>query len=583
MNISRGTADRTARPQGLRPSQNELGKQITVDYVLQLLQQAQARPNAIWLNQPVNGEWRTWTWAQALDQVQRMASALRAQDYPPGSRIAISGRNTAHWIMADLAISMAGHIGVGLYPRQSGKITRYIFDHADIRAVFVGPALDLDEMLAVVPEGVSRWSLPYPGVPPLDDQWDAMVARHEPHTGYTPPLADEVVMLVYTSGTSGFPKGVMLTAGNVDFAMQRFVKHVLRPHGLMQSEGSDRLFSYLPLAHFFERLVVEGESLVMGAQVFFMESIETMGENLAQVAPTMFCGVPLVYSRIQRKVLDKMPQRKLDMLLRIPFLNDYVRRSIAKKIGLQNAKFILTGSAPIAISLLEWYHKLGIRILQGGGPTETFAYVSATLMGSNRFGSVGKPFPDTNFRLGEDNEIQVRHGGVMAGYFKDEEATRDAFTEDGYFRTGDKGRLDADGYIYIVGRIKEIFKTMTGKYVAPAPIEEAIRTADIESCCLVGPGVPQPILLVSLSPEARQRPRQEVQQDLMAAMERVNPTLEPHAKVGKIVVVAQPWTIDGGMLTPTMKVKRAPVQEYYADLIARESANREPFVWEDRH
>lgn len=549
------------------------------DYVQLLQQRGHDTPERPWLHQPIGGKQRLFTWGECLSQVQRMAGALRAKGYPSGSRIAISGRNTAHWLLADLAIAMAGYVSVGLYPKQSEKITRYIFEHAQIRAIFVGPALDLDEVLAAVPAGVSRWSLPYPGVPALDDDWDAMLEGQQPYTGYRVPPPGQMMLLVYTSGTSGFPKAVMLSAGNVQFTLGRFLQHVLLPHGF-RTDGSEHLFSYLPLAHFFERLVCEGGSLIIGAQVHFLESLEAFGDTLARVAPSMFCGVPLVYNRLQAGVLKRLPQRKLDRLLRIPFVGGYLKRSIRKKIGLHHAKFILSGSAPIAPSVLEWYERLGIRVLNGCAPTEAFAYIAVNCNWANRVGSTGKPLPDAEVRLGDDGEILVRHPGVMLGYFKDEQATRDAFTDDGFLRTGDKGRFDEDGYLYVIGRTKEIFKTMKGKYVAPAPIEEAVRTPDIETCCLVGPGVPQPILLVSLGPEARERTREEVQRDLLASMQRTNAALDSNEQIGKIVVVATPWTIDSGLLTPTMKVRREPIQQHYAELIARESASRDPFVWE---
>lgn len=549
------------------------------DYVQLLQQRGRDTPDRPWLHQPIDGKERILTWGEALSQVQRMAGALRAKGYPPGSRIAISGRNTAHWFLADLAIAMAGHVTVGLYPKQSAKITRYVFEHAEIRAIFVGPALDLDELLATIPPGVPRWSLPYPGVPELDHDWDAMLEGQAPYTGYRVPPSAQMMLLVYTSGTSGFPKAVMLTAGNVQFTSERLLRHVLLPHGF-RTDGSEHLFSYLPLAHFFERLVCEGGSLIIGAQVHFLENLEAFADTLARVEPTMFCGVPLVFNRIRSGVLKRLPQRTLDRLLRIPFVRGYLKGSIRRKIGLRRAKFILSGSAPIAPSLLEWYERLGIRVLNGCAPTEAFAYIAVNCNWANRVGSTGKLLPDAEVRLGDDGEILVRHPGVMLGYFKDEPATRQAFTDDGFLCTGDKGRFDADGYLYVIGRTKEIFKTMKGKYVAPAPIEEALRTPDVETCCLVGPGVPQPILLVSLAAEASRRPREEIQRDLLASMRRVNEALDSNEQVGKIVVVATPWTIDSGLLTPTMKVRREPVQQRYADLIERESASRDVFVWE---
>jgi long-chain acyl-CoA synthetase len=537
---------------------------------------AQNKPNAGFLFQPTDGVWKTYTWAEVADQVRRMASAIKAMGFAPGSRIAISGRNTAHWFMADQAIAMAGMVSVGLYPKQAAAATSFILNHSETQLLFVGPMPDAADFMAAIPKGIKTCSFPYPGVPRCDLQWDELVSKHAPLQDYKAPGKDELLTLIYTSGTTGNPKGVMITYGNMIFAAE----------GMMQAlppQGLERFFSYLPLAHAFERGAVELASLYYGAEVHFLEDIDKLAVQLAEVAPTRFYGVPLVYGRIQAGVLKKLPQAKLDRLMRIPILRSIVRHKILKGIGLQNVRMCFSGAAPLPISTMNWFKKtLGFDVLQGYGMTENSIYATACLPKANKIGSVGRPLPNAGFKLAEDGEILFKHPAVMAGYYKDPEKTKETFTADGYLRTGDKGRVDEDGYLYITGRVKDIFKTLKGKYVAPAPIEGSMaRNTDIDQLCFVGSGLTQPIMVVTLTPDARKKPREEIGESLVADMTAVNTDLENHEEIAKILVVKESWSIDNGFMTPTMKVKRNEVEKRYAALIEKEAANRNKLAWEE--
>ncbi len=540
-----------------------------------LLHWAKERPDTPWLFQPVQGDWKPVTWSEAESQVRRMAAALQSLGYPPGSAIAISGRNTAHWFLADLAIAMAGYVSVGLYPKQAPDAVTYILKHCEAKAVFIGPMPDPQEFESGLPQGITKIGMPYADLGiAVDHQWDAMLAQAKPLQGYTPPDPSALVTLVYTSGTTGNPKGVMINGANMAFAAQGLLK-------VMPPEGQERFFSYLPLAHAFERGAVELASLYFGAQVYFLEHIDKLAEQLAEVAPTRFFGVPLVYSRIQAGVLKKLPQAKLDRLLKIPVVRSLIRKKIKTAVGLQNARYLFVGAAPMPVPLLEWFDKLGISVLQGYGMTENNIYATANLPKANRWGSVGRAQPGANMRIAADGEIQFKHPAVMEGYYKDPEKTAETFTEDGWLRTGDRGRIDEDGYLYITGRVKDIFKTLKGKYVAPAPIEGAMaRNTLIDQLCLVGSGLNQPLLLVSLNDAGRAMSREEAGKNLVADMEIVNGPLEAHEQIAKIVVVNDVWTIDNGLMTPTMKVKRNEVESRYSKLIEREAAQRTKLGWE---
>lgn len=541
-----------------------------------LLDWAAKEPKRPWLFQPVNGVEKAYTFAEAADQVSRMAAVLKSRYPTPGAKIGITGRNTAHWIMADLAISMAGHIGVGFYPRQGKATLGYILEHAQIETVFVGPSLmagDADELVAALPTHIRRIAMPYEGTPACPEQWDALIAQQKPLTGYQEPADEALAMLIYTSGTSGKPKGVMLSQANLRFAVSNVLKHTMTPL------PREILFSYLPLAHLMERIFGEAVGLAVGAETHFLEKPENLAANLAAVAPTRFSGVPLVYSRIQSGILGKLPQKKLDRLLSIPLVGSWFKRTLVRKMGLQRVVSLGVGAAPMPVAQLQWFEKLGLPIYQGYGMTENCAYAAVEVPGRSRTGSVGKPLPDSGFRLDAAGEIQFKHGAVMQGYYRDEERTRETFTDDGWLRTGDRGRVDADGFLFITGRIKDEFKTAKGKYVTPSAVEGLLaRNTDIEMLCLVGAGLNQPLMLVTLNPNGKVRDRTALEAALAADVAAVNTELDADSRIARCLVLSENWTPDNGLITPTGKVKRNEVEARYRTLIDREATRREPVV-----
>lgn len=541
-----------------------------------LLKRAAETPNAPYLHQPVKGVWTTYSWAQVADQSRRMASALLALGIAPGSRVALTGMNNAHWFMADFACGLAGMVGVGLYPKQSEDAVRYIAEHSEIKVAFIGPMPDAASFVAALPKHVIKIALPYPGVHACEHDWNTLVGQHEPIAKPVPRDPDALWSLIYTSGTTGNPKGVMITQRNLGFTVAGLLREQPpRPEG-------EHLLSYLPLAHAFERGAVEGASLYLGAQVHFLEELEKLPETLAHVRPTRFYGVPLVYTRIQAGILKKLPQEKLDRLLRIPVVSGLVKKKIRKGLGLDRSWLRVSGAAPLPKAVMEWFEKLGIEIYQGYGMTENSIYIGVNMPGRNRIGSVGQPFRDAGVRISPEGEIQCKHDGNTPGYYKDAEKSAELYTEDGYLRTGDLGSLDEDGYLYITGRVKEIFKTLKGKYVSPAPIEGRFGSnTDVEQLCLVGSGLFQPMLVVALNPDARKRAPEEVEARLLETMETVNEALEPHEAIAKIVVTKDSWSIDNGLMTPTMKVRRNEIEKRYGDLLAKlEGDRKRKLIWE---
>lgn len=544
--------------------------------VQMLLKRAAETPDEPYLHQPVRGVWRSYSWAEVADQTRRMAAALIALGLKPGDRVALTGMNNAHWFMADFACGMAGLVGVGLYPKQSEDAVRFIMAHSEAKVAFIGPMPDAESFVAALPKDVIKISLPYPGVLACAYNWDTLTANHAPLAKPVERGMDDLWSLIYTSGTTGNPKGVIVTLRNVTFSAA----------GLLREQpprpGGEHLLSYLPLAHTFERSAVESTSLYLGAQVHFLEELEKLPQTLALVRPTRFYGVPLVYTRIQAGILKKLPQEKLDRLLRLPIISGLIKRKIRKGLGFDRCWLRVSGAAPLPKAVMQWFEKLGIEIYQGYGMTENSIYIGVNMPGKNRIGSCGQPFKDAGVRIAADGEIQCKHPGNTPGYYKDPEKTKELFTEDGWLRTGDLGSMDKDGYLYITGRVKEIFKTLKGKYVSPAPVENRFGSnTDVEQLCLVGSGLFQPMLVLALNAAARKRPREDVEKGLVATMDAVNEVLEAHEAIAKIVVTVEVWSIDNGLMTPTMKVRRNEIEKRYGEMLARLEGERKARIhWE---
>ncbi|MCP4409514.1 MAG: AMP-binding protein, partial [Gammaproteobacteria bacterium] len=272
----------------------------------------------------------------------------------------------------------------------------------------------------------------------------------------------------------------------------------------LNTRADDRMLSYLPLAHSFERFVVESHSFYAGFPLYFAESLDTFLQDLQRARPTLFISVPRLWLKFQLGVFHKVPPKKLNRLLKIPILSGIVKKKILTQLGLNHVRFAGSASAPIPKEIIEWYRDLGLELLEAYGMTENMAYSHCTKPGEVRPGYVGSPFPGVQQRISEDGEILVNSPGNMTGYYKMPEKTAEEFTEDGFFKTGDMGEIDEKGRLKITGRLKELFKTSKGKYVAPVPIENLLANHPrLEACCVTGAGYPQPFGVVMLSEEAR--------------------------------------------------------------------------------
>jgi long-chain acyl-CoA synthetase len=538
-------------------------------------------PANVVLTQPMGqGVLREFTWAQLMDESRRMAAHLKSLGHPPGSCIALISKNCAHWLMADFAIWMAGHVSVPLYPTLAASTIRQILEHSEAKLLFVGKLDGWDGMKAGVPAGLPCISMPLS--PPNDyPAWDSIVKRTPPLQGEPVRGAGELSTIMYTSGTTGAPKGVMHSFGSYAWSISSALKRV--------ELGSDtRMLSYLPLAHVAERTLIEHGLLAVGMHVYFAESLDTFSADMQRARPTSFFSVPRLWVKFQQGVHAKMPPAKLARLLKLPIIRNVVRKKVLTALGLDQCQFAAGGAAPMPPDLLAWYARLGLPIVEVYGMTENCGVSHATLPGVQRPGTVGLPYDGVECRIDPANaEIQMKSPGLMLGYYKEPELTRQALTSDGWLHTGDKGALDAEGNLRITGRVKDLFKTSKGKYVAPAPIEDKlVMNGLVEACVVTGANLGQPFGIVMLNAEAAARAanlaeRAPMEASLGQHLAAINSQLDPHEQLDCLIVVRTAWTVDNGFITPTFKVKRNQIEAAYGPLFERWTNARRNIIWHE--
>ena len=524
---------------------------------------ARERPDAIFFTQPMgDGSTQDYSFARVLDESRRMAAYLQRFNWPAGSRVAILSKNCAHWLMSDFAIWMAGHVSVPIYPTLTADSVGRVLEHAQAVACFVGKLDDWPTLQPGVPANVHAIS--YPLSPENQfPTWDDIVRDTAPLAPIPARDADELATLIYTSGTTGDAKGVMHP-----FRTFAVAPEIARgPFGV---SSNDRVLSYLPLAHVAERAFVEANALAFGLHVYFADSLDTFVQDLVRARPTIFFSVPRLWTKFQQGVQAKLPQNRLDLLLKLPLIKRLITRKILKGLGLDAVRFAGGGASPMPPSLLDWWAALGIDIVEVYGMTENFALSHGSFPGDGRVGYVGRPWPGVECRLSDSNEVLVKSPATMLGYFREPEKTQEVMTDDGFLRTGDLGAFDEEGRLRITGRAREQFKTSKGKFVSPAPIENKLQQHDtVEACCVVGVSFPQPFALVMLPLEVMKAVKsnvnlkERISRSLTEHLEAVNAQIDPHERLDFLVVVGEQWTVENGLATPTLKVKRSEIEKLY--------------------
>jgi long-chain acyl-CoA synthetase len=536
-------------------------------------QWANETPDDIWLRERQGDASTEWSWARARDEIDAIAAALEDR-FGSGVRMAILSRNRAHWFLADFAAIASGNITIPIFTTVPAASAKYVLEFSGAEVVFLGEAENWPAVREIVPDATTVVCLP--GVE-IDDphlRWNDLLAEASGSRPRHRAEPDDLLSLVFTSGTTGAPKGVMQTHASMILPIERF--------GLAFEVRDDPKFlSYLPLSHIAERQLVEGHSLVRRGTVTFNESLPTLLRDLTDVRPNFFFGPPRIWEQLQQMVIARLgSQEALDQALRDD--EAAARASVDAILGLGDSDYCLTAAAPTPPALIDWFRRVGIELLEGFGQTEAMGLIANTRR-DFRTGSVGRPIAGVEYKLSEEDELLIRTDGLSPGYYEMPEKTAELY-QDGWLHTGDKARVDDDGFVYLTGRVKDYFKTIQGKFVAPVPIESEFAdnpyTAQV---CLLGRGYSKTVMICVLNDLAREGDRGAIEQALREKALAINETTEKHARIGALILATEPWTIENEVLTPTLKIRRERVEARFgesAERLAREAAERRELLVE---
>ena len=536
--------------------------------------------NQPFLKQPYGNLWENYTWGEVGIMSRKLATGLKSMGLKNKSHIGLVSKNCREWIIADLAISMAGHISVPFFPTLKSHEIEKLLNFGDVDALFVGKLENWEEMKKGVRDDMPIISFPhYKNHSKIlkGEKWFDFIERFEPQTENFQPKLNDVWTIIFTSGTTGDPKGVVLT-----YETLYNTKRITEDGNPLKVDfsGKNDFISYMPLNHIFERVVIEHTAFRFGGTISFVESLESFAKNLSDVQPTAFQGVPRIYSKFQEKILEKMPQKKLTSLLKIPIISWLVKRKLKNALGMSRVKAVVTGAAAMPLELLDWYKTIGIYITNGYGMTEN----CATCTNLNPYqplgrGSVGKPTPGVDLKISDQGEILMKGPFILSEYYKNEEITKETL-KNGWLHTGDKGHIDNDGFLYITGRVKDMFKTSKGKYIEPGVLESYFgKINDFSQICVVGLNCTQPILL-AVPTEIAVQNKDVVSEKLSKVLIDVNEKLDNYKKISKIILVKEDWVPENGMTTPTLKIKRAKIDEKFSPMYTDWEKSEKTVIWE---
>ena len=537
-------------------------------------------PDKVFLKQPSGDQWKTLTYKEAGQEVRKMATALKEMGLQKGDHIGLLSKNCYHWILADIAISMGGFVSVPYYASLPKVQLNEVILKSDIKLLFVGKLDTWEDKSEALPNDLKVVKFPhYEGNAeiPLGDSWDELVNNNAPQEGNYVPELDDLWTVLFTSGTTGSPKGVMLTYKSIVVVFRDEEKyntlgiHYLKEHSFL---------SFLPLNHVAERVAIEGAAIFTGGTIAFAESIDTFIKNLQDIQPTVFFAVPRIWNKFQSGILAKVSQKKLNVLLSIPIISSLIKKKLKKALGLSRAEIVLTGAALTPQHLKQWYRKLDINLREVFGATEACGAVTITPLGEISDVGVGKAIPGIEFKIAPENgEVIYRSEQLMIGYYKESEKTAEIL-KDGWYYSGDKGFIDQEKNLNIIGRVKDAFKTDKGKYVTPNPIESKFSKNDfIEQVCVVGLSIPQPMALINLSETGLAANKEEVEMQFEALQKKINEELANFEKVYTMVIIKEAWTEANELLTPTLKVKRNKIDEKYMSRYVSWHKENSNIIW----
>ena len=520
------------------------------------------------LRQPFGNKWEEYTWGEVGEMARKLASGLKSLGLRDNAHIGIYSKNCREWVISDLAIVMAGYISVPFFPSLNGDELSHLLNFGDVDALFIGKIETWDKIKDILPEKLPIIKYPqYDGCSIVSKgvEWDEFINSHKPIEDPHKPNLSELWTIIFTSGTTGNSKGVMLKYRSID-GIKSVLSEPDNPLGI-RHDGNNNFVSYLPLNHIFERVVVEWVCFTYGGSISFVESIDTFGKNLKEIQPHVFAGAPRVWTKLQLGILSKFPQKRLDFLLSIPLLSSILKKLIRKGLGFSRIRQTVSGAAPIQVSLIEWFRKIGIYITNGYGMTENCVICTA-VDGQNieKTGSVGITHKGIDLKIDEETgEILTKGPVIMSGYYKNKDMS-DRTLRNGWLHTGDKGYLDSDGYLYITGRVTDSFKTSKGKFIEPVVLEELLGDInEIEESCVVGRGIAQPLCLIQLSDIGKSISRDKLSNILLERMNSINTKLMNYQKLSTFIIVKDEWTQENGIIGPTQKLKRGEIEDVYSN------------------
>ena len=581
-------------------------------HLIQNASEYENEPAISWKNDA--GDWETMSWGEYGANAMNIAKSLIALGYEARENLSIYSYNRSDWFTCYAAGQMAGGAVVGVYHTCSPEEVEWVVGNSQSRIVFVGdnpmdggntekmPVHRLHEALANL-DSVEH-VIVFDGVEVLDHpkmmSWSEFYSK-----GNSLPdsvvmeranaiQSDDVASLIYTSGTTGNPKGVMLTHRNMEFELDAVAE-------IFTYEQGEKYVSWLPLAHVFGQLVDCGYCVRQAMHMHVVDSPIHVVDYAKEVQPHLFIGVPRIYEKIYSNVKAALDAKAiLRVLLKIPGINGKIKGALKAKIGFANCRFAITGAAPINHDILRLFHSLGIPIFEGYGMTEDTAGATLNAPGAMRIGSVGKPFPGTEMMIASDGEILMRGDHVMKGYYNNPEATADTIDSEGWLHSGDVGKIDDDGFVFITGRKKEIYVSSGGKNIAPLVIEETMKSIPIVSqCFLVGDGRKYCSALFTLDAGAIIRDKfgmdpndipkdpakqlakleelgssieaftdsAEIRAEVQAAVDELNGQFSNPEQLKKFAILPRDFAVDYGELTPTLKIRRKQIRENWADVI----------------
>ena len=523
-------------------------------------------PNKVFMRQPKGDQWHTLTYAEAGQEARKITTALRAKGLQPGDHIGILSKNCYHWILSDLAILMGGYVSVPYYASLPKGQLEKVIQLSDIKALFVGKLDTWGDKGAAIPAEVITIKFPqYKGAAAITvgEDWNDLLAKHEPATDNFVPNLDDLWTIKFTSGTTGTPKGVMHVHRSPVMIMENEKKtNWLGIHDIPEI----RCLSFLPLNHVGERMGLEVPAITLGGMISFAESLDTFAKNLQDTQPTLFFAVPRIWTKFYLGVQAKMPQKRMDMLLKIPIVKGIIKKKLRTALGMRDVKVAATGAAITPAFIKDFYKKLDIHLVEAYGMTEVCGSMTNSPDPNSPQDSVGKAIPFGEVKIDpETDEILMKTPYMMTGYYKNPEKTAEVLI-DGWMHSGDRGTIDKDGYVKVIGRVKDAFKTSKGSYVTPNPMEEVLMGNDnIEQVCVVGLGIPQPIALINLSEIGIAADKTAVEDSIKETLTELNKTRANFEKIHTVVIQEEAWSEDKGLITPTLKVRRGKMDDLFRD------------------